>query len=56
MVLIADDNLPPLLWKLGRILEIHPGPDNRVRVVTIRTPQGICKRPTAEACPLPTDS
>ncbi|KAH0812042.1 hypothetical protein GEV33_010749 [Tenebrio molitor] len=48
MFLIADDNLPPLLWKLGRILETHPGPDNRVRVVTIRTPQGICKRPTAK--------
>jgi hypothetical protein len=56
MVLIADDNLPPLLWKLGRILETHPGPDSRVRVVTIRTPQGICKRPTAKVCPLPIDS
>lgn len=36
MDLTIDDNRPPSLWPLGRILEIHPGADGKVRVVTIR--------------------
>lgn len=36
LVLILKDNLPPSKWALGRILEVHPGNDGNVRVVTIK--------------------
>ena len=53
MVLIKDDNLPPLKWSLGRVLEIHPGVDHHVRVVTLRTPSGIVQRTIHKLCKLP---
>ncbi|GFV99316.1 integrase catalytic domain-containing protein [Trichonephila clavipes] len=37
LVVIQDPQAPPLQWKLGRINCTHPGPDLRVRVVSIRT-------------------
>ncbi|VEN43467.1 unnamed protein product [Callosobruchus maculatus] len=37
MVLIIEDNSPPLLWRLGRVIDLHPGTDNKTRVVTVRT-------------------
>lgn len=53
LVLIKDDNLPPLRWKLGRIIESYPGPDGRVRVVKLKTAMGELKRPIAKLSPLP---
>ncbi|CAK9816150.1 hypothetical protein ANTPLA_LOCUS8900 [Anthophora plagiata] len=53
LVLIKEENLPPCQWRLGRIWEIHPGEDNIVRVVTIRTNHGIYKRSVKNICPLP---
>ncbi|XP_036344418.1 uncharacterized protein LOC118753652 [Rhagoletis pomonella] len=44
LVLIKDDRLPPNQWLLGRITELHPGSDHLVRVVTVRTPNGLYKR------------
>lgn len=37
MVLVKEDNMPPLKWLLGRIIKTHPGADQKVRVVTVRT-------------------
>ncbi|GAB0089833.1 hypothetical protein DMENIID0001_044500 [Sergentomyia squamirostris] len=37
LVMMKEDNLPPLKWPLARILELHPGPDGLVRVVTVKT-------------------
>lgn len=53
MVVIKDNNLPPHKWKLGRVVQLHPGPDNISRVATIRTANGIIKRSFAKICPLP---
>lgn len=53
MVLICDENLPPMRWKLGRIEQTHPGLDGVVRVVTIRTASGSFKRPVERVCLLP---
>lgn len=53
VVLLKEDNLPPLKWALGRILEIMPGSDGRVRVVKIKTKDGIFARPITKLCPLP---
>jgi hypothetical protein len=53
LVIIKDDNLPPQKWKLGRVIILHPGADNLVRVVTLRTADGQLKRPIAKLCLLP---
>lgn len=53
MIVIKDDNAPPLRWRLGRIVDLHPGNDGRVRVVSIRTASGILKRALPKICVLP---
>jgi hypothetical protein len=57
-VILVEDNTPPLMWKIGRIVETHPGNDGHVRVVTVRTSQGLVKRSLrvkGVLCPLPVD-
>lgn len=53
LVLIKDDRLPPNQWRLGRVIELHHGADQLVRVVTLKTQDGIIKRPIVKLCPLP---
>lgn len=54
LVLIVDNNLPPLRWKLGRIIKLYPGNDGISRVATVRTQAGTFQRPLVKLCPLPT--
>lgn len=54
-VLIVDDNLAPLQWHFGRIIDIHPGTDRHTRVVTLRTKGGTTKRAVKKICLLPLD-
>ncbi|CAA9997841.1 unnamed protein product, partial [Nesidiocoris tenuis] len=54
VVIILEDDLPPLSWKLGRISRLFPGPDEVSRVAEVRTPNGILCRPLRKLCPLPT--
>lgn len=56
LVLIADDNLPPLKWRLGRIKDLHTGEDGHTRVVTLHTARGDLTRPIVKLCPLPLDT
>ncbi|KAJ0176241.1 hypothetical protein K1T71_008415 [Dendrolimus kikuchii] len=53
LVVIKEDNIPPLKWKLGRIVAIHPGRDGIVRVADIKTSGGIIRRAFSRICPLP---
>ncbi|HGJ5890207.1 MAG TPA: DUF1759 domain-containing protein [Arsenophonus apicola] len=53
LVLAKDDLLPPTKWPLARILEVHPGNDGLVRVVTIRTATKTAVRSIGTLCPLP---
>jgi hypothetical protein len=53
MVLLKEDNTTPLHWPTAVITETHPRKDGIVRVVTLRTPTGIFKRPITKICPLP---
>lgn len=55
LVIIKDDRLPPNQWILGRIIETHPGADNLIRVVTVRTQNGNYKRCVSKICRLPID-
>jgi hypothetical protein len=55
LVLIKETNAPPLQWKLGRITQLHPGPDKVVRVVSVKCNSSEFKRSINYLCPLPTD-
>ena len=55
IVLIKDDKSPPLSWPLGRIIELHPGKDGIVRVVTGRTTTGSYRRAITNICFLPVE-
>lgn len=55
LVVIKDENLPPTQWALGRVIQVFPGKDGKVRVVEL-----ICKhkkmlRPIHKLCKLPVD-
>lgn len=50
---MKKDNLPPLKWKLGQVLEIYPGQDGNVRVVAVRTQDGRFQRAISKICILP---
>ena len=46
IVLLKDDEfVPTTKWPLARVIEVHPGSNSRVRVVTLKTSNGIYKRP-----------
>jgi len=53
VVLIKEDNTTPLHWPTAIIADTHPGPDQRLRVVTVKTSRGLFKRPISKICPLP---
>ena len=52
-VILRELNTAPLHWPTAIITEIHPGPDGKVRVVTVKTAKGTFKRPISKICPLP---
>ncbi|XP_075158073.1 uncharacterized protein LOC142231346 [Haematobia irritans] len=54
IVVIRDENLPPNEWRLGRVIKLHPGKDNRVRVADIYTQKGVITRPVVKLVLLPT--
>jgi hypothetical protein len=56
LVLLVEDNVPPLCWPLGRIQQVHPGSDGNVRVVTVKTNRGTYKRGVRKVCVLPIES
>lgn len=53
LIVFKQDNALPQQWKLGRIVEIHPGKDDITRVVTIRTNSGEYRRLTKQIAVLP---
>lgn len=56
LVLIKEDNLPPLKWRLGRVVRLYTGRDGVSRVADIRTAAGVIQRACCKICPLPVDS
>lgn len=53
LVLLIEENLPPQQWKRGRIAAVHPGKDDVVRVVTVKTATGDYKRAVAKIAMMP---
>lgn len=41
-------------WPVGRVVNVHPGTDGRVRVATVRTAYGTYTRPIVKLAQLPT--
>lgn len=52
LVVLKEDNSPPLKWSLGRIIATIPGKDGVSRVADIRTASGIVRRAFSKICPL----
>lgn len=53
LVVIHEDNVPAGRWSLGRVVNLHPGFDGLVRVVTLKTKSGYLKRPIVKLSKLP---
>lgn len=53
LVVLKEDNVSPTQWPLGRIVELHPGDDGIVRVVSVKVRDGIIKRSIRKVCILP---
>ena len=48
VVLVADSNTVRGKWSIGRITEVFPGPDGRVRNVKVKTSAGEYSRPVTK--------
>ncbi|XP_066585528.1 uncharacterized protein [Prorops nasuta] len=55
LVVVHDDRFPPAKWQLGRIVQVHPGHDGLIRVVTVKTASSSFDRPIVRLSPLPMD-
>jgi len=55
MVVIKQDNIPPLQWRLGRVTRLLAGDDGVARVAMVKTARGEVKRATRTLCLLPID-
>ncbi|ERL95689.1 hypothetical protein D910_00120 [Dendroctonus ponderosae] len=53
VVLLKEDNTPPLKWCLGKIVETLPGKDGKVRAVKLKTFTGDFTRSIAKIVTLP---
>jgi len=50
VVLLVDKTAPRGLWLVSRILQTFPDEKGCVRTVTVRTKNGVVKRPIAKLC------
>lgn len=55
LVLIQDDNIPPMKWQMGRVIDTVKGNDDVVRVAIIKTSTGVTRRAITKLCLLPVD-
>ncbi|XP_063913270.1 uncharacterized protein LOC135129931 [Zophobas morio] len=53
LVILKEDNTPPLQWPLARITALHPGQDGQCRVLSVKTVRGVYKRPITKVCAVP---
>ena len=52
IVIIKEDNTPPMCWPLASIIQTFDGNDNIVRVVQVKTQTGVYIRPVSRLIPL----
>lgn len=54
VVLLKEENLPPLQWRMGRVCRLYPGADGISRVADVTTSRGTMRRAINKLCLLPT--
>ena len=52
VMLVVSPDTPRGNWPMGRVLEVHPGNDGRVRVAKNQVGRGTLVRPVTQLCPL----
>ena len=52
IVCLRDEPLAPTRWPLARVIQVHPGKDGNLRMVTVRTAKGVYRRPMVKVVPL----
>lgn len=45
-VTIREDNLSPLYWKLGIVIEMYPGTDRKIHVAKLKTVNNELRKET----------
>ncbi len=48
LVVLREDSAISTKWPLARVIRVHPGRDNLVRVATVRTSTGVYTRPVTK--------
>lgn len=48
LVIVKDERFPVKHWPMARVIALHPGADDLIRVVTIKTSHGMLKRPISK--------
>ncbi|XP_068987552.1 uncharacterized protein [Bombus flavifrons] len=56
IVILREDNVPPMHWPLGRVVKIHPGADGIIRTATVQTSSSLLDRGVKRLVPLPCQS
>nr|CAI5831992.1 unnamed protein product [Callosobruchus analis] len=56
LVLLKEDGVPVQDWRLGRIVEMQPGADGRVRVCKVKARQTVVTRAVNRLCLLPVET
>ncbi|XP_055680184.1 uncharacterized protein LOC129788162 isoform X2 [Lutzomyia longipalpis] len=47
IVVVCDPQLPRNKWPMGRITDVFPGPDKKIRSANVQTKEGVYHRPVA---------
>ncbi|XP_029157318.1 uncharacterized protein LOC114929805 [Nylanderia fulva] len=55
LAMVQQPGLGPLQWLIGRVQQLHPGPDGIARTATLRTAKGQLTRPLTKLAILPID-
>ena len=55
LLLIAEDNQPPLHWKMARVIDLYSGNDEINRIAKVRTNSGTLMRAIVKLRKLPID-
>lgn len=56
LVFIRNETTPPCQWLMGRITQVFPGKDGKVRSCEVKTEKSTYVRPVTQLCLLPIDS